>query len=166
MVEYYYYIQPVVKKVEPYTGLVQGGTELEISGAWFDHKPEYGVIPQCKVGEKVIRATFISTVRIVCYTPPNDNTLVPLPVKVSLNGVDWVDTGAKFSYYRQPEIFDMSPKSGPMQGSTEIILSGDHFSNINDPERFKCRFNLVKNPRNIPFRDMTASYISETNVMC
>ena len=35
-VEYYYYHQPVVKKVQPTIGLTTGGTPIEISGAWFD----------------------------------------------------------------------------------------------------------------------------------
>ena len=51
------------------------------------------------IGDKIIRATFFSTVRIVCYSPPNDNIVVALPVKVSQNGVDFVDSGFFFSYY-------------------------------------------------------------------
>ena len=35
-VEYYYYRQPVVVKVQPSSGLTQGGTPIEVSGAWFD----------------------------------------------------------------------------------------------------------------------------------
>jgi hypothetical protein len=72
-VEYYYYKQPVVKKVEPKAGLTRGGTLIEVSGAWFDYKPEYGVVPHCKIGDKVSRALFFSTVRIVCISPPNED---------------------------------------------------------------------------------------------
>ena len=71
--EYYYYQQPVVKKVEPKSGLTRGGTKIEISGAWFAYKPEYGVVPHCKIGDKVSRAIFSSTVRILCRTPPNED---------------------------------------------------------------------------------------------
>ena len=35
-VEYYYYHQPVVQKVQPKMGLTSGNTPIEISGAWFD----------------------------------------------------------------------------------------------------------------------------------
>ena len=101
MVEYYYYKSPIVAKIEPRAGLATGGTPIEISGAWFDNKVEYGLIPHCKIGEKVVRASFHSTVRIICTTPPNDYIYAPLPVKVSLNGVDWVDTGFTYSYYEQ-----------------------------------------------------------------
>ena len=34
--EKYYYHQPVVKKVQPTSGLTTGDTPIEVSGAWFD----------------------------------------------------------------------------------------------------------------------------------
>lgn len=48
---------------------------MEVSGLWFDYKIEYGLVPHCKIGEKIIRGSFSSTVRIICVTPPNENTL-------------------------------------------------------------------------------------------
>jgi hypothetical protein len=98
-VEFYYYKSPVVKKTEPSIGLTRGGTRIELSGAWFSYRPEYGVIPHCKIGDKIIRAQFISTVRIVCVTPPNDDINTLYPISVSLNGVDFVDTGFSFRYF-------------------------------------------------------------------
>ena len=79
-VEFYYYKQPAVKKVEPSFGLTRGGTHIEVSGAWFAYRPEYGVVPHCKIGNKVTRAQYFSTVRIVCISAPNDdiNTLNPI----------------------------------------------------------------------------------------
>lgn len=97
-VEYYYYQNPVVKKVEPNTGLQRGGTRIEVSGAWFKYKPEYGIVPHCKIGDKISRAQFHSTVRIVCLSPPNSIVDSSLPIFVSLNGFDFVDTGFTFQY--------------------------------------------------------------------
>lgn len=37
------------------------------------YMPEYGIVPHCKIGPKVVRAKFFSTVRIVCMSPPNDD---------------------------------------------------------------------------------------------
>lgn len=142
-VEYYYYRQPVVVKVQPSSGLTQGGTPIEVSGAWFDQKLEYGVLPFCKIGDKIVRAKYYSTVRIVCASPPNDNMAVALPVHVSLNGVDFVDTGFTFSYYTQPELYEISPRSGPMEGGSQIMIKGNLFSNITDPETVKCRFTVT-----------------------
>ena len=54
-----------------------------------------------------MRAQFYSTVRIVCMSPPNDNLNACLPILVSLNGVDWVNTETCFGYYTNPEITNM-----------------------------------------------------------
>ena len=97
-VEYYYYQQPVVMKVEPNTGIQNGGTRIEVSGAWFKYKPEYGIVPHCKIGNKISRAQFHSTVRIVCLSPPNAIVDEALPVMVSLNGFDFAATGFTFQY--------------------------------------------------------------------
>jgi len=117
-VEFYYYHQPKVVKVQPTQGLTRGGTPIEISGAWFDEKLDYGVIPYCMIGDKITRAVYISTVRIVCYSPPNDNIAAALPVKVSLNGVDFVDSGFFYSYYTEPSLLGLQPASGPYEGGT------------------------------------------------
>lgn len=168
-VEYYYYHQPVVRKVEPTQGLTTGGTPIEVSGAFFDEKLEYGVLPYCKIGEKIVRAQYFSTVRIVCYSPPNDNLAVALPIGVSLNGVDFIDTGFFFSYYVQPELQGMEPASGPYQGGTEIMVKGNLFSNITDPTKVKCRFTFKNGTdgfrQTLP-KTMPAFYIDPQHMMC
>lgn len=68
--EYFYYKQPVVKEIYPHSGVQKGGTKVHVAGAWFKYKPQYGVIPHCKFGDKVVRGKFESTVRIVCKSPP------------------------------------------------------------------------------------------------
>ena len=80
----------------PNYGVVIGGTAVEIVGFSFLYKAEYGIVPHCKFGDKIVRAHFDSTVRLVCYSPPNDNIGVALPFEVSLNGVDWTTTGQTF----------------------------------------------------------------------
>ena len=55
-VEYYYYKDCVVKDMQPHSGLVVGGTPVAVVGAWFKYMPEYGVVPHCKFGDKIVRA--------------------------------------------------------------------------------------------------------------
>lgn len=55
LTEFKTYKQPVVKKVFPNIGLTDGGTLLELSGAWFDEQLEYSMMPYCKIGQKVVR---------------------------------------------------------------------------------------------------------------
>lgn len=153
-----------MRKIEPSFGLTRGGTHLEISGAWFAYRPEYGVVPHCMIGDKVVRAQFISTVRIVCLTAPNDDINTLFPVSVSLNGVDFVDTGFTFRYFEQPKLIDMAPTSGPETGGTQIYITGAKFSNISDPWNFKCRFS--SRDRDIPPKFIPAYYVNRTAIMC
>ncbi len=109
-VEFYYYKDCVTKQMGPHSALTAGGTPVSVIGAWYKYMPEYGVVPHCRFGNKIVRAQFDSTVRIVCVAPPqpisdefSDNSFW-----VSLNGVDFIETGFTFSYYEQPIIYDIT----------------------------------------------------------
>lgn len=141
--EYYYYKQPMIQSFSPHGSIVSGGTEVLVVGAWFQNKPEYGVKPFCKFGNKIVEGTFLSTVRITCVSPPNDKINVKVPFDVSLNGVDFTNSDLKFTYYNDfsKAAFDsMDPKSGPSTGGTVIKLYGSNFTSLLDPEEFLCQF--------------------------
>lgn len=115
-VEYYSYKAPVVQKMNPSSGLTKGGTFVEVIGTWFSYMPEYGIVPHCRFGDKVVRAHFDSTVRLVCQSPANSNTTARLPFEVSLNGVDWSNTGFEYSYYEEPYMTGIQPDMGSVAG--------------------------------------------------
>ena len=154
----------MVKKIEPNAGLVSGGTQIELSGINFAYRPEYGVVPHCKIGKKVIRAQFHSPVRIICISPPNEDITSPQLVQVSLNGFDFVDTGLLFTYYEQPILSNMFPISGPESGGTQIYLTGNRIANMSDPWKFKCRFSSLN--ADIPPKFIPAYFINDTTVLC
>lgn len=104
-----------------------------MSGAWFNYMPEYGVVPHCKFGDKIVRAQFDSTVRITCQAPPGDDLGVLIPFEVSLNGIDFTSSGMQFSYYDVPTIYNVIPSMGPESGGTLIYLNGSKFTNISNP---------------------------------
>ena len=145
--EFFFYRNPFIKKVEPNSGLITGGTTIDITGGWFDEKAEYGMFPFCKIGEHITRAKFIQTTRIQCTSPAaKSGTDQALPVEVSQNGVDFMDTGFTFSYYEKPILDDMKPRCGPVQGGTEVFLIGQKFSNItNGLKTVLCRFTQTPN---------------------
>lgn len=97
-------------------------------------------------------------------------------VEVSLNGVDWVDTGFEFSYYERPELNDIKPKCGSVIGGTEIWLRGAKFSNItNAMSSVLCRFTQVPNAasetegideNNPPVRVMPAFFVDNETMKC
>lgn len=79
-----------MKKVEPTSGLLQGGTPVDITGTWFDEKPEYGVFPFCRIGGNAVRGKFVQSTRVVCPSPARAESVTDAQkVEFSLNGVDW-----------------------------------------------------------------------------
>ena len=162
-VEFYQYPAPTMVKKHPHYGVDEGGTMVEIIGYSFLYKAEYGIVPHCKFGEKIVRAYFYSTVRLVCEAPPNDEK-VALPFEVSLNGVDWSTTGQTFTYYKQPKITNLTPDAGPASGGTEVTIQGENFPNMEGGSEFNCRFTPV-NTHATP-KTMPAQWIDSKNVMC
>jgi hypothetical protein len=126
--------------------------------------PEYGVVPHCKFGDKVVRAQFDSTVRIVCTVPPGDDLGVMLPFEVSLNGVDFTDSGLKFSYYDIPVLQSISPSMGPEAGGTLIYIYGSNFTNNSNPQDFHCKFTPINMP--IPPKKMPGIFMNSSTIMC
>ena len=189
-VEYYQYTQPKMMSMHPHSGLTRGGTKVEVVGLDFRYQPEYGIVPHCKFGDKIVRATFDSTVRIVCTTPPSDEPQEQIAFEVSLNGVDWTKTGFTFSYYNEPKLERISPDSGPIKGGTEVFIYGKNFPSMmanskkslingksDKPARrlygtdtthgaseYNCRF--TPTTQNMPPKYMPVRYINDTTIMC
>ena len=163
-VEYYYYKQPVVKNIHPHGGPIEGGTEIIVEGSNFEFLPEYGVIPHCQIGNKIVEAKFESTVRIICQSPPGESVDIKYPIKVSLNGEDFIETGKFFHYYVNSKISKIHPTSGPNTGGTTIRLTGEHFSDLSNPNEFLCRFQPLN--RDVPPKYISARYFNQTTIMC
>lgn len=118
-----------------------------MTGAWFDMKLEYGLVPQCKIGQKIVRATFHSTTRIVCKSPPSTDLSQRLPISVSLNGQNWIDTDFEFKYFNEPVVDSITPLGGRVDGGTVIYVKGSKFQNLTDSldDNMQCRWTLVEN---------------------
>ena len=162
-VEYYYYKQPVIKDIYPSGGPIEGGTQIVVKGAWFKFIPEYGVMPYCKIGNSVTKGIFESTVRVICPSPRGTSLNTRLPVSVSLNGVDFIDTGRFFNYYKHSKLTGIHPDAGESTGGTPIQLKGE-FSDLGSQEEFKCRFRA--NGKNVPPKYVPARYLDQTSVKC
>lgn len=137
---------------------------MTVTGAWFKYMPEYGVVPHCKFGDKIVRAQFDSTVRITCISPPGVEINTKYSFEVSLNGFDWSVSGSEFSYYEEPEISSIFPTIGPVEGGTEIFFLGKNFFNQTMAGEFLCMFtpiNVKLPPRRIP-----AVYHNTTALVC
>jgi hypothetical protein len=112
----------------------------------FSYYPEYGVVPLCRFGGKVVKAQFDSTVKIICETPQS-KPAVDLPFEVSLNGVDWSETGFSFTFFDEPVMKTYSPSQGKVHGGTVVNIFGNNFPNITDISQFNVKFTPQKNPK-------------------
>lgn len=163
-VEFYTYREPSVLRMHPSSGLARGGTFVEVIGTWFRYMPEYGVVPHCRFGDKVVRAHFDSTVRLVCQSPPGNDTTSKLAFAVSLNGVDWTKTSFTFSYYEEPVMTGIYPDMGSVTGGDDIFIKGEKFSANIDPAEFMCRFTPIS--LSIPARNVKAKFVNSTAISC
>jgi len=163
-VEFYSYKLPNVVKMFPTAGLTKGGTFVEILGTWFAYAPEYGIVPHCRFGDKVVRAHFDSTVRLVCQAPPNEHTATRLPLEVSMNGIDWSDTGFTFAYYEEPVMTKITPDMGSIGGGEVVYIVGEKFSNNTDHFYFRCRF--TPTTLQLPPKETQITFHDSTNLSC
>jgi hypothetical protein len=89
---------------------------------------------------------------------------VSVPLEVSLNGVDWSNTGNTFSFYDEPVMYDIHPDMGSTLGGEDIFIRGEKFSNVTNQSQFLCRFTATT--LHIPPKIVRAKYIDETTIMC
>ena len=161
--EFYYYKQPIIRNIYPHGGPIEGGTEIVVEGADFQFFPEYGVIPYWQIGDRIVKGKFESTVRIICPSPPGVDIDRKIPILVSLNGQNFIETGKYFHYYKNSEIKGISPTSGPNTGGTSIKLTGEHFSDLSSSDEFLCRFKPLNG--DIPPKYVHANYLDKNTIL-
>ena len=145
--EYYYYRQIYIDSFYPSGSISTGGAKVMVIGAWFQNKPQYGLIPFCKFGDEIVEGEFLSTVRIVCEAPPSEKEFIKVPFSVSLNGEDWVEAEKPFRYYgdfKNAEFDLIEPDSGPTTGGTNVKIYGKGFTAVFDESELLCQFEPVE----------------------
>jgi IPT/TIG domain len=164
-VEFYEYKKETLISIRPTRGLNTGGTNVEVVGWDFRYMPEYGIVPHCKFGDKIVRAKFDSNVRLVCTAPPNADVTSVFSFETSMNGVDWTTSGLTFQYYEEPILNDVFPDGGDSRGGTDVYFLGARFTNITDrPLEFNCKFTpttIKAEPKIMP-----ATYVNSTAISC
>ncbi|CAB4698379.1 MAG: PKD domain-containing protein [Actinobacteria bacterium] len=121
---------PVVSDVSPAYGPVAGGTEVTISGTDLDGATavKFGLIDATSF-------TQVSSTGITAFSPPQ----APICVEVTVTTPDGVSvgsigTGTDFTYVAVPTVTGISPKVGPVDGATEVTITG---TNLSDPSSVK-----------------------------
>jgi hypothetical protein len=82
----------------------------------------------CKIGKYVGTLSYHDDTTAHCEISNVENGFeaeVALPVAVSFNSFDYVDTGFTYSTYG---ILNIAPKGGPIGGGTEVLVKGFGFA--------------------------------------
>jgi hypothetical protein len=137
--------------VIPPLGPVSGNTSTRIVGNGFLNTNEL----QCRFGNLVVAAVWISREEIRCQTPTGTDVPGYYPIEVSNNGQDFTQYAFPFYFYPDAALERITPVSGPaLVAGTEVIVYGRNFVNST---YLSCRFDALMTP---------AIYLSDTKIMC
>lgn len=136
--EFTYFATPRVTGLYPPTGTP--GTRINISGEGFIDNPGLA----CRFGDiTVVPIVFETSNAITCKAPFHENNRAIVNVEVSNNIVDWTSNGIMFAYRPRSSINSITPKVGPVHGSTIVRVTGSAFPVGNATEvdyPIYCRF--------------------------
>lgn len=123
---------PKVFTVTPAFGTDAGGTEVAVTGQHFEHITSVRLDPLTNGPTNVIDLVIASKTQLTFKTPPRTpgQSIVSKLWITSLRGVG-TKRGA-FLYQKPPtfHIDEVSPRSGPRDGGTEITISGQLFTDV------------------------------------
>jgi len=111
-----YYENQIILSVVPSQGPTEGGTDIEILGSHLQTSM------MCRFGHNVMAPFFISSSSMLCTSPPHDIQVVAFSIGMLDSKLR--DKQFTFGYYAQPTIFELLPSTGPISGTTVVILQG------------------------------------------
>lgn len=140
VLEYTYFPSPTVTGLLPETGAP--GTLVDVVGDGFLDTP--GLM--CRFGDTTVAPVAFekgATNAVTCKVPRQANfSVAVVAVEVSNNMVDWTSNGVNFTYRPRPVLTSVTPKVGPVNGSTIVRIAGSGLLTIsNDVDgAISCRF--------------------------
>lgn len=136
----------------------QGGNEVWFRGNNFDpfrsesidnHNDTFIMFE----GIGKVQVEVFNSTRARVYAPPSF-ILRQSIVEITLNNQQYTDDNTIYYYYRPPNLFDMKPREGQVQGGTRVVLIG---SNFRDTGNITCKFDETV---------IQGIYVSETEIDC
>ncbi|KAG7478390.1 hypothetical protein MATL_G00080030 [Megalops atlanticus] len=115
---------PLIHFIEPLSGLVEGGTNITITGSNLGQKAQdiQDSVTVAGVPCTVIPSRYEISTRIVCETGPSGGEKEG-KVSVEVNGGGFGLSSQKFSY-QDPIVTELSPQRGPKAGGTSLTIRG------------------------------------------
>lgn len=90
---------------------------------------------------------------MICTSPPSYEERF-VPVEITLNNREWTRDWILFYYYHPPFVYGITPKIGPVQGGTEVTISG---SNFEETGYVMCKFGNIY---------VKGIYVSQNELKC
>lgn len=109
---------PIITSIEPNSGHVDGGELIVIKGDYFhpDATVHFG-------STQLSNIEYVDSQQLKVIVPPGVQGSVP--VKVT-NG-DGQFAQAEYRYYAEPQIVEVVPNEGPLEGGTKVLIKGQYF---------------------------------------
>ncbi|CAM9097538.1 unnamed protein product, partial [Hapterophycus canaliculatus] len=117
---YTFHSKPWVVDIKPSGGSVGGGTIITVTGDGFEDVPTLG----CRFGssdKQLLLGEFVSTRELICVTPVGED-VGPVPVEVTVNGIDFSRNGHRFTYHGSPFVTSVNSTYGD-----KISVHGRYF---------------------------------------
>ncbi|CEL91709.1 unnamed protein product [Vitrella brassicaformis CCMP3155] len=130
---------PAITHIHPAIGPKEGGTTMTITGS---HLMADGAVTECSFIDTKVRAEQVTATSVVCRTPPLTKS-GPVPLSVTLNGVDFVASPVPFFSYQGAKLHRVSPSFvSTHNGPQKLRLEGDKL--VKGATLPTCRFCVDK----------------------
>ncbi|KAK7253720.1 hypothetical protein SO694_00002343 [Aureococcus anophagefferens] len=144
--QYRYVAVPEVLSLEPASGGVAGGGRSSCGGSTSRTRACW----RAAARRRRRAARWVNSTELECEAPAG--AAGDVAVEVSVNGADFTDDGATFSYLATAVVSGVSPASGPSRRGTEVTVTG---SDLAFSTTLACRFAFV---------DVAASFVSSSEL--
>ena len=142
-----------LRQLFPLGGPFLGNTAVTITGVAFQDLGD----AKCRFGVDEVQARIVSDTTIECSSPGcasptciagQQQTSLPVPLEVSMNGVSFTGSGLQFTYYdmSQVHVSLLTPAGGPNAGATRLQVHGVFFRDLTSGatgqrlQGLKCKF--------------------------
>lgn len=136
--EFTYFATPTISHLDPSTGAP--GTVVDVVGEGFLDAASLA----CRFGGTIVAVSFKSVNLVTCKAPRQSIHGSAVAVEVSNNMVDWTSNGVAFTTRPRSVLDSVTPKVGPVSGSTIVRVTGFGFPETNSSNDFdsdiSCRF--------------------------
>lgn len=136
--EFIYFATPAIAHLAPRTGVP--GTLVDVIGEGFLDTAGLS----CRFGGTIVAVSFKSVNLVTCKAPRQVTYGSTVAVEMSNNMIDWTSNGVTFTYRPRSTLDSVTPKVGPVSGSTIVRAAGFGFPVSNSSNDFdnniSCRF--------------------------